>query len=154
MFVILLTLATLSQFTYNCFFCTSLLRVGASSFQSPRSRVLCFSLQAYSSFIRVFLCNNSPPEFRFPYVSWSNHIHHVLYIIANSFSVCHSHLSVASQCVLTFGTPLPACVCFDYPRSIHHNPLYHDLCSTIYFQELFTDSCMVSLLLIACTSLS
>ena len=52
----------------------SLFGVGASSFQSPRSPVLCF-FSRYSCLIHVFSYNITPPQFRSSYLSVSYHFH-------------------------------------------------------------------------------
>ena len=57
--------------SYSAF---SLVGVGASSFQYPRSPVLCI-FYLYSCLLHFFSYNISPPEFRSYYISVSTHFH-------------------------------------------------------------------------------
>ena len=82
-----LSLSLLPLNTHPTFFSIlSLFVVGASSFQSPRSPILCFFYR-YSFFLHVFSYNITPPQLWSSYLSVSTHFH---LLITTSSSFFHS----------------------------------------------------------------
>ena len=102
-------LLTVSSLSLGAF---SLFAVGASSFQSQHSSVLCFSLSFSPSFclVHVFLYNISPPRFWFCYVSVYTDFHLLNTSPSSVFlSTCPNHLSRTS---FIFSLVCHACFCF------------------------------------------
>ena len=74
----------------------SLFGVGASSFQSPRSPVLCF-FYLYSFLLHIVSYNNAPPQLRSSYISVSTHFHVLITTSSSvSLSTWPNHPSLAS----------------------------------------------------------
>ena len=81
----------------------SLFGVGASSFQSPRSLVLCFSY-LYFFLLHVFSYNITPPQFWSSYLSMSTHFHVLIttcssVILSNSLTISVSLLLLSYLCL-------------------------------------------------------
>ena len=114
----LLTVSSLSRGAFSLF------RVGASSFQSRHSSVLCFSLSLPFCLVHVFLYNISPHQFWFCYVSVYTDFHLLNTSSSSVFlSTCRNHLSRTS---LIFSLVCHACLCsFSVVISIFIIPNIH-----------------------------
>ena len=91
------TLSLLPLNTQPTFFSIlSLFVVGASSFQSPRSPILCF-FYLYSFLLHVFSYNITPPQLWSSYLSMSTRFHLLITTPSSVFlSTLTNHLSLAT----------------------------------------------------------
>ena len=98
--------------------------VGASSFQSPRSPILCF-FYLYMFLLHVFSYNITPPQFRSSYLSLSTHFH-LLFTDSVFLSTWPNHLRLASLIFsLMFSQPALALISSFLILSILFIPIIH-----------------------------